>query len=126
MIGSAGLVLAVVVGVLELVNTLTGSRSYGGCVPTLMGLVLSRQIEALRMGGFRHRVIFRRLGDDRLGLASEWPERISAFRADRSDLHDSWAFTVLAGVSARAVRGGGGAVGSYPTVCQLLDGGVPG
>jgi hypothetical protein len=77
MIGSAGLVLAVLVGVFVLLNTLRGYSGYGGGVPTLMGLVLmsfavqmlmfavlSRQIEALRMGGFRRRVIFRRLGDD--------------------------------------------------------------
>jgi glycosyltransferase involved in cell wall biosynthesis len=77
-IGSTGLVLAVLVGVFVLVNTLRGNSGYGGGVPTLMGLVLmsfavqmlmvavlSRQIEALRMGGFRRRVMFRRLGDDR-------------------------------------------------------------
>lgn len=77
-IGSAGLAVAAVVGVLVLVNTLRGSSGYGGGVPTVMGLVLisfavqmlmfavlSRQIEALRMGGFRRRVLFRRIGDDR-------------------------------------------------------------
>jgi len=77
-IGSAGLGLAVVVGVFLLVNVLLGRSGYGGGVPTVMGLVLisfavqmlmfavlSRQIEALRMGGFRRRVIFRRLGDER-------------------------------------------------------------
>ena len=76
-IGSAGLGLAVLVGVFVLVNTLRGNSGYGGGVPTVMGLVLisfalqmlmfallSRQIEALRMGGFRRRVLFRRLGDD--------------------------------------------------------------
>lgn len=77
-IGSAGLVLAVVVGVFVVVNTLRGNSGYGGGVPTLMGLVLisfavqmlmfavlSRQIEALRSGGFRRRVLFHRLGDER-------------------------------------------------------------
>jgi hypothetical protein len=77
-IGIAGLGMAVLVGLFLLVNVLRGSSGYGGGVPTLMGLVLisfavqmlmfavlSRQIEALRMGGFRRRVLFRRLGDDR-------------------------------------------------------------
>jgi len=77
-IGSAGLGLAVLVGLFLLVNLLRGSSGYGGGVPTVMGLVLisfamqmlmfavlSRQIEALRMGGFRRRVLFRRLADDR-------------------------------------------------------------
>lgn len=77
-IGSTGLGLAVLVGFFVLVNTLRGSSGYGGGVPTVMGLVLisfalqmlmfavlSRQIEALRMGGFRRRVLFRRLGNER-------------------------------------------------------------
>lgn len=76
-IGFTGLVLAVLVGVFLLVNFLRGSSGYEGGVPTVMGLVLisfavqmlmfavlSRQIEALRMGGFRRRVLFRRIGDD--------------------------------------------------------------
>ena len=75
-IGCAGLGLAMLVGLFLLVNVLRGSSGYGGGVPTVMGLVLisfamqmlmfavlSRQIEALRMGGFRRRVLFRRLGD---------------------------------------------------------------
>jgi polyisoprenyl-phosphate glycosyltransferase len=75
-IGSLGLV--VLVGLFLLVNVLRGSSGYGGGVPTVMGLVLisfavqmlmfavlSRQFEALRMGGFRRRVLFLRLGDDR-------------------------------------------------------------
>jgi hypothetical protein len=58
------------------VNTLRGSSGYGGGVPTVMGLVvisfavqmlifavLSRQIEALRIRGFRSREVFRRIGD---------------------------------------------------------------
>jgi len=77
-IGSIGLLLAVLVGLFILLNFLRGSSGYGGGVPTVMGLVLisfalqmlmfallSRQIEALRMGGTRRRVRFRRLGDDR-------------------------------------------------------------
>jgi len=77
-IGIGGLGLAVLVGLFLLVNVLRGSSGYGGGVPTVMGLVLisfavqmlmfavlSRQIEALRMGGFRRRVLFLRLGDDR-------------------------------------------------------------
>lgn len=77
-IGTVGLLLAVLVGLLLLANFLRGSSGYGGGVPTVMGLVLlsfavqmlmfallSRQIEALRMGGFRRRVLFRRLGDER-------------------------------------------------------------
>jgi hypothetical protein len=76
-IGCGGLALAVLVGVFLLVNFLRGNSGYGGGVPTVMGLVLisfavqmlmfavlSRQIEALRMGGFRHRVQFRRIGDE--------------------------------------------------------------
>ena len=76
-IGIAGLGLAVLVGLFLLVNILLGSSGYGGGIPTVMGLVLvsfavqmlmfavlSRQIEALRLGGFRCRVLFRRLGDD--------------------------------------------------------------
>jgi glycosyltransferase involved in cell wall biosynthesis len=77
-IGIGGLGLVVLVGLFLLVNVLRGSSGYGGGVPTVMGLVLisfavqmlmfavlSRQIEALRMGGFRRRVLFRRLVVDR-------------------------------------------------------------
>ena len=76
-LGSGGLVVAAMVGLFLLVNVLRGDSGYGGGVPTVMGLVLfsfavqmlmfgvlSRQIEALRMGGLRRRVLFRRLGDD--------------------------------------------------------------
>jgi glycosyltransferase involved in cell wall biosynthesis len=71
-IGLGGLFLAVLVGALLLVNVLSGVSGYGAGVPTLMGLVLisfalqmlmfavlSRQIESLRMGGFRPKVRFR-------------------------------------------------------------------
>lgn len=74
-IGCSGLVIAMLVGLILMVNVLRGTSGYGGGVPTVMGLVLisfavqmlmfavlSRQIEALRMGGFRQRVLFRRLG----------------------------------------------------------------
>lgn len=77
-IGIGGLLLAILVGILLLVNFLSGNSRYGGGVPTVMGLVLlsfamqmlmfavlSRQIEALRMGGFRRRVRFQRLGAER-------------------------------------------------------------
>jgi hypothetical protein len=77
-IGITGLGLAMLVGLLLMVNVLRGSSGYGGGVPTEMGLVLisvsvqmlmyavvSRQIEAVRMSGFHRHVLFRRLGDDR-------------------------------------------------------------
>ncbi len=77
LIGSGGLLLAVLVGVLLLANFLRGTSGYGGGIPTVMGLVLlsfavqmlmfavlSRQIEALRMGGFRTKVRFRQLHQD--------------------------------------------------------------
>jgi hypothetical protein len=68
-IGSAGMVVAMVVGAVLLANFLSGNSQYQGGVPTVMGLVLmsfgiqmlmfavmSRQIESLRMAGFRPRV----------------------------------------------------------------------
>ncbi|MEB3200466.1 MAG: glycosyltransferase [Synechococcaceae cyanobacterium] len=74
LIGGLGLLLAVLLSSLLLVNFLTGNSQYGGGIPTVMGLilssfaiqmlmfaVLSRQIEALRSGGVRPRVRFRRL-----------------------------------------------------------------
>ena len=74
--GSAGFVLATIVGLFLFLNFLRGSSGYGAGIPTVMGLVLisfavqmlliamlSRQIEGLRMGGFRRKVLFRRLGD---------------------------------------------------------------
>lgn len=78
LIGSGGLLLSLLVGLLLLANFLRGTSGYGGGVPTVMGLVLlsfavqmlmfallSRQIEALRMGGLRPKVLYRRLGDER-------------------------------------------------------------
>lgn len=75
-IGSIGMVLATMVGMFLVLNFLLGSSGYGGGIPTVMGLVLisfavqmlmiavlSRQIEGLRMGGFRRKVSFRQLGD---------------------------------------------------------------
>jgi polyisoprenyl-phosphate glycosyltransferase len=77
MLGSGGLLLALLVAGLLLANFLRGFSGYSGGVPTVMGLVLisfavqmmmfallSRQIEALRMGGFRPKVRYRRLGDE--------------------------------------------------------------
>ena len=68
-IGSTGMVLALLVGVALLANYFSGNSQYQGGVPTVMGLVLasfgiqmlmfavmSRQIESLRMSGFRPRV----------------------------------------------------------------------
>jgi len=68
-IGSTGMVLALVVGVALLANYFSGKSQYQGGVTTVMGLVLmsfsiqmlmlammSRQIESLRMSGFRPRV----------------------------------------------------------------------
>jgi len=68
-IGSTGMVVALVVGVALLANFFSGNSQYQGGVPTVMGLVLmsfgiqmlmfavmSRQIESLRMAGFRPRV----------------------------------------------------------------------
>jgi glycosyltransferase involved in cell wall biosynthesis len=68
-IGSTGTVLALLLGVVLLANYLSGNSRYQGGVPTVMGLVLmsfgiqmlmfavmSRQIESLRMAGFRPRM----------------------------------------------------------------------
>jgi hypothetical protein len=68
-IGSAGMAVAMVIGMVLLVNYFSGNSQYQGGVPTVMGLVLmsfgiqmlmfavmSRQIESLRMSGFRPRV----------------------------------------------------------------------
>lgn len=76
-IGSGGLVVAIVLALLLLINVLRGNSGYEGGVPTVMGLVLfsfavqmlmfavlSRQIEALRMGGFRPRVRFQTIGTE--------------------------------------------------------------
>lgn len=76
LIGCGGLLLSMLVAGLLLVNFLSGNSGYGRGIPTVMGLVLisfalqmlmfavlSRQIEALRMGGFRVKVRFRPLRD---------------------------------------------------------------
>lgn len=76
LIGCSGLLLSLLVAGLLLVNFLSGNSGYGRGIPTVMGLVLisfalqmlmfavlSRQIEGLRMGGFRVRVRFRQLRD---------------------------------------------------------------
>lgn len=77
LIGTSSLLLAAVVGGLLLANFLRGSSGYSGGIPTVMGLVLlsfavqmlmfavlSRQIEALRMGGVRPKVRFQYLHRD--------------------------------------------------------------
>ncbi len=77
-IGIFSLGLAAMLGLLLVLYVLLGNTGYGGGVPTLMGLVLvsfglqmlmfsvlSRQIEGLRLGGFRRQVKFRKLADDR-------------------------------------------------------------
>ena len=74
LIGSIGLILGLLVGLLLLVNFISGNSGYSPGIPTVMGLVLisfalqmlmfsilSRQIESLRMGGFRPKVHFRRV-----------------------------------------------------------------
>ena len=68
-IGSTGMVVALVVALALLANYFSGNSQYQGGVPTVMGLllmsfgiqmlmfgVMSRQIESLRMSGFRPRV----------------------------------------------------------------------
>lgn len=68
-IGSTGMAMAMAVGMVLLANYISGNSQYQGGVPTVMGLVLmsfgiqmlmfavmSRQIESLRMSGFRPRV----------------------------------------------------------------------
>lgn len=74
LIGSGGMLLAVMTGVLLLANFLRGTSGYSGGIPTVMALVLlsfavqmlmfavlSRQIETLRMGGLKRKVHFRQL-----------------------------------------------------------------
>lgn len=76
-IGTAGLLFALLVAVFLLFNFMKGNSGYGGGVPTVMALILmsfavqmmmfsllSRQIEGVRMGGLRRKVVFRRMGDD--------------------------------------------------------------
>lgn len=71
LIGCSGLLLAIMIAIMLLINYLRGASGYGNGIPTLMGLVLlsfalqllmfallSRQIEALRMGGLRPSVRF--------------------------------------------------------------------
>lgn len=71
-----GMALSTVIGVFLLLNFLSGRSTYSSGIPTVMGLVLisfamqmlmiallSRQIEGLRMGGFRRKVFFRQIGD---------------------------------------------------------------
>jgi hypothetical protein len=75
LIGSAGMLIGVIAALLLVFNFLRGDSGYSGGIPTVMALVLlsftlqmlmfgllSRQIEALRMGGFRPKVYFRKMG----------------------------------------------------------------
>lgn len=72
LIGTSGMVIGVITAILLAFNVLRGNSGYGGGIPTVMALVLlsftlqmlmfglvSRQIEALRMGGLRPKVSFR-------------------------------------------------------------------
>lgn len=74
--GTTGLIIAVIAGVLLLLNVITGSSGYGRGIPTVLGItvlsfavqmlmfgLLSRQIEAVRMGGMRKRVRFSRINE---------------------------------------------------------------
>jgi glycosyltransferase involved in cell wall biosynthesis len=76
-ISYASLVVAMMIGTMLVINYSQGNSGYGGGVPTVMGIVLlsfavqmlmigilSRQIEGLRMGGLRRRVVSRRISDD--------------------------------------------------------------
>lgn len=76
--GTISLGLAALVGLFVLINTLLGTSRYSAGLPTVMGLILisfalqmlmiailSRQIEAIRMGGLRRRVLFRTLSSQR-------------------------------------------------------------
>lgn len=73
-IGLASSLFVVVAGSFVLINTMAGNSGYEGGTPTLMGLVLisfsiqvllmgmlSRQIESLKMGGFRPKVYSQRI-----------------------------------------------------------------
>jgi len=75
LIGSGGMLIGVVAAVLLAFNFLRGDSDYSAGVPTVMALILlsftlqmllfgllSRQIEALRLGGLRPRVHFRTVG----------------------------------------------------------------
>jgi glycosyltransferase involved in cell wall biosynthesis len=69
--GITGLLLAIIVGILLLLNVMSGTSGYVRGIPTILGItvmsfvvqmlmfgLLSRQIEAVRMGGMRKKVRF--------------------------------------------------------------------
>lgn len=75
LIGTSGMLIGVMAALLLVINFLRGDSGYSGGIPTVMALVLlsftlqmlmfgllSRQIEALRMGGLRPQVHFRSVG----------------------------------------------------------------
>ena len=75
LIGSGGVLIGVIAALLVVFNFLRGDSGYSGGIPTVMALVLvsftlqmlmfgllSRQIEALRMGGLRPKVQYRLVG----------------------------------------------------------------
>jgi glycosyltransferase involved in cell wall biosynthesis len=89
LIGGGSLLLSALVGLLLLANFMRGTSGYSGGIPTVMGLVLlsfavqmlmfsllSRQIEALRMGGFRPKVHFQLLS--RSSDSTEYEPRSNA------------------------------------------------
>ena len=75
-IGSIGLLLALLIGFLLIINFVSGRSGYSSGVPTVMGIVLisfalqmlmfsiiSRQVESMKSRGIRPRVRFRLLAD---------------------------------------------------------------
>lgn len=81
LIGTSGMLIGVITAMLLALNVLRGDTGYTGGIPTVMALVLlsftlqmlmfgllSRQIEALRMGGLRPKVNYRTV---RASLASK-------------------------------------------------------
>ena len=72
--GTTSLMIAIIAGIFLLLNIISGNSGYGRGIPTVLGIgvlsfavqmlmfgLLSRQIEALRMGGMRKKVRFSRL-----------------------------------------------------------------
>jgi len=77
LISTWGFILSILMGILLLANFLSGKSGYGRGIPTIMGLtllgfaletlmvaILSRQIESLRIGGFKPRVRFYIIGSE--------------------------------------------------------------
>jgi len=67
-ISASSMLIGIVASVLILLNLGSGNSGYSGGIPTVMALqilmigLLSRQIEALRMGGLRPKVFYRLIG----------------------------------------------------------------